>query len=97
MSLLRMSKYAEVKGGRAKASHSYPYRIYKRAFMNGPIQIDFPIQEEEEEEDEQDNKDDKKEENGRGGLTLLMWYKLDPDGAKLLSCGGLEMEISKND
>ena len=95
MSLLRISKFAEVQGGRAKASHSLPYRIYKKAFMNGPIEIEFPVEEEEEEEEE--SKDEKKEDDGKGGYTFLMWYSLDPDGAKLLSCGGLEMEISKND
>jgi hypothetical protein len=25
-----------------------------------------------------------------------MWYTLDPDGSKLLSCGGLELEVSKS-
>lgn len=66
--------------------------------MNGPIEIGFPVEEEEEEEEgEEKNKDEKKEDTGAGGLSLLMWFKLDPDGAKLLSCGGLEMEISKND
>lgn len=52
MTLLRLSKYTEVKAGKCKASNSYPYKIYKKAFMNGPFDIIFPQEEESEDEEE---------------------------------------------
>lgn len=79
-----------------KATESFGMKVYKKNFMNGPIDIVFVKKEEEEEEDK-----NSKEKKGKGkdkhGNQLIMWYSIDPDAAKLLSCGGLELQISKND
>ena len=92
MTMLRINKYAEVIKGKVKASDSFPMRIYKKNFLNGPIDVVFVKQEEEEDNESKENKGSKKY-----GHSLIMWYSIDPDAAKLLSCGGLELQISKND
>jgi hypothetical protein len=92
MSLLKTSRFAENIKGKVRASTSYPMKIYKKHFVNGMIDIEFPI---EDEEDEQEG--DEKKADTKGGISMIMWYQLDPSASRALSCGGLESDISKND
>lgn len=93
MSLLKTSRFAENIKGKVRASTSYPMKIYKRHFVNGNIDLEFPVEEEEEGEEGEE----KKGGDSKGGISMIMWYSLDPTASRALSCGGLESDISRND
>lgn len=72
MSILKISKFAENKQGKIRASGSIPMKIYKKHFVNGEILVEFPVEEEEDEEGKEEGED--KGNDNKGGLSLVMWY-----------------------
>jgi hypothetical protein len=48
--MLRINKFGEIKNGKMKAAESLGMKIYKKNFMNGPIDVVFVKKEDEEEE-----------------------------------------------